>query len=712
MKKLRTKFLLYILMPVVLIITLTGIVSLFVAYRIVFAQLRELGELAIQQAVDEIDTTLGTGLETLHILAIHEGMANLPANQLRTIFGELREKVGADRKLPIESIFLGLLDGRFVTSADPSMVPPDYEPRFQPWFISALDSDEAVVTPPYLSPFSWQLVVTVAHKVTDRKGTVVGVLGYGVPLTAFRQKIPKIKVVEQIGETVFSLFLRDGRYLMHTSEDKIGRKLGESSEDLHVRMRQALGEDRTTWCSVGTIDGTSWFGAFQKSRYTDLYVGLEIPLTAALKPMYDLWGAYLALGFAALLALSVILVTMAHKIARPVNMLSAAAKRLRRGDYGDALPVITRDELGRLIEAFNSMAEGLKQRDFIRDTFGRYVPQEVVDRLLEAEDGLLLGGESREISMLMSDLRGFTALTAQMPPEKVLYLLNRYLARMVEILLDHKAIVDEIEGDGILAFFGAPEPMEDHPARAVACALAMEAAMDQINHLNQTDGLPRLEMGIGINTGTVIVGNIGSERRTKYGAVGSEVNFTGRIESYALGGQILISEATYACIEDITKIRDVISVEMKGIPGPVNLYDVGGLAAPYNVELPDLTETPRPIKIPLPVQIRRVDNKVVAPIGNPGRLTHLSETSALVDSEVDLGPHQEIRIDILDYSRQYTQGEAFGKVMTAESSEHGFQASLRFTFVSPEIRRILRAQLYGAVTVSAPLQKPNVTKKA
>ena len=96
---------------------------------------------------------------------------------------------------------------------------------------------------------------------------------------------------------------------------------------------------------------------------------------------------------------------------------------------------------------------------------------------------------------------------------------------MIEILLDHRAVIDEIIGDGILAFFGAPEPMEDHPVQAVACALAMQAAMDEVNALNHADGLPHLEMGIAVNTGTVVVGNIGSERRTKYSVVGADVNF-------------------------------------------------------------------------------------------------------------------------------------------------------------------------------------------
>ena len=207
-------------------------------------------------------------------------------------------------------------------------------------------------------------------------------------------------------------------------------------------------------------------------------------------------------------------------------------KSRRRRSQHRSFTIRSRDEVGSLARAFTEMTDGLKQRDFIRDTFGRYLTKEVVNRLLETKDGLQLGGESREISIMMSDIRGFTAVTADMRPEQVITFLNRYLGKVVEILLDYRGTIDEIVGDGILAFFGAPEPLDDHPARAVACALKMQQAMDEINAINENDGLPHIEMGVAVNTGNVVVGNIGSERRSKYAAVGSQMNFTGRMESY------------------------------------------------------------------------------------------------------------------------------------------------------------------------------------
>jgi len=692
MRKLRNKFLLYVLLPVILIISVTGLISYMVSDRIVRQQLRHEGELSIRQAVDEVDAGLGTGIPMLRVLALKHTMQAFTPAELQSF---LR---GVGSGFPIECAFVAFMDGRFVSSLDAGQVPPNYDARFTPWFLDAVDSNEITVSHPYKSPFTSETVVTVAHKVLGKENEVTGVTGYSIPLSTLRQRIPKIKALEEYPEATFSIFGRDGTYLLHSKPEKVGTRLGQSKDDLHARMRRALAEEQEDWDTIGFCQGKRWYGGFQKSRYADVFVGLEIPLRLAVKPLYILAAAFLCLGLTSILALSIILLKMAGKIARPVNMLSEAAVRFSRGDYGQALPVISRDELGQLTEAFNAMSAGLKQRDFIRDTFGRYLTQEVVNQLLESENGLRLGGENREVSILISDLRGFTAQTAHMSPDKVLYLLNRYLGKMIEILMDHHGIVDEIEGDGILAFFGAPVPMEDHPVQAVASAVAMQAAMEQINAINSIDGLPHLEMGIGVNTGTVVVGNIGSERRTKYGIVGAAVNFAGRIESYTLGGQVLIGETTYEKVRNIVRVRDVIQVEMKGIGTLVRLYDIRGVTEPYNIGLRDIIEPPVRIKSPIPVRIRRIDEKVIGRAEGVGRITRLSETSSTVESEIELGPHDEIRIDVLDKEMERVSGEAFGKVISVTGSGDVFRSEIRFTFISPGIRRMFRRQFMNEVS--------------
>jgi adenylate cyclase len=216
------------------------------------------------------------------------------------------------------------------------------------------------------------------------------------------------------------------------------------------------------------------------------------------------------------------------------------------------------DFMGDFSAAFNSMTQQLKgsyeslvalnkeldrRNQFIRKTFGRYTSDAIVDAILDAPNGLKLGGEKREVSLLMSDIRGFTALAEQLEPSEVVALLNHYLSVMVELIHRSGGNLDEIIGDAILVIFGAPLAMKDAARRSVDCALEMQAAMCSVNEYNLRKGWPEIEIGIALHTGDVVVGNIGSTKRSKYAVVGQPVNQTARIESFTVGGQILVSPA-------------------------------------------------------------------------------------------------------------------------------------------------------------------------
>jgi len=391
----------------------------------------------------------------------------------------------------------------------------------------------------------------------------------------------------------------------------------------------------------------------------------------------------------------------AAAISRPLRRLDAAVHQVGEGDFAVEVPEQGVREVAALARSFNNLGEQLtdyiEKRDFIRDTFGRYVTQEVVKRLLEDKDALEMGGETREVSMLISDLRGFTALTSDMEPEEIIAFLNRYLGKMIEILLDYHAVIDEIMGDGILAFFGAPEPLEDHPVRAVACAMAMQAAMDEINFLNEADGLPHLEMGVAVNTGAVVVGNIGSERRAKYSVVGSHVNFTSRIESFALGGQVLISAATYERVQDLVEIGDVLSAEMKGIPGQATLYEVRSIGGPYNIQLKARQETLVKLATPLNIHLHRIREKVVIGTNEAVWATHLSETAAQVGFTGELVEWEDVRLQMLDDQGAAIPGKVYGKVTQVQPGPDGLlTATIRFTSVSPEVYPAIRRALNSA----------------
>ena len=270
----------------------------------------------------------------------------------------------------------------------------------------------------------------------------------------------------------------------------------------------------------------------------------------------------------------------------------------------------------------------------IRKTFGRYLSDEIVANLLEHPEGLKMGGERRKITILTSDLRGFTALSERLPPEEVVQVLNFYLSYMADVITHYQGTIDEFMGDGILVLFGAPTLREDDPERAVACAVAMQLAMAQVNEQMEKWELPALEMGIGINTGEVVVGNLGSEKRTKYGVVGSHVNLTYRIESYTTGGQIIISEETLNCTTpNWVKIDDKKLVQPKGVKNPIAIYEVSGIAGKYNLFLPKETEIFYSLSQPISLQYTVLEGKHVGENLFSGRLLQLSDRSALIGAE-------------------------------------------------------------------------------
>ena len=194
---------------------------------------------------------------------------------------------------------------------------------------------------------------------------------------------------------------------------------------------------------------------------------------------------------------------------------------------------------------------------FLRRTFGRYLSDDVVSSLLESDEGLEIRGERRRVSILVADLRGFTSLTEALAPDEIVSILNNYLATMADVIQEYHGTVDEFLGDAILAHFGALTTRDDDAERAVACAIAMQLAIEDVNRINRERGLPDVEMGIGVATGDVIVGNLGSEKRSKHTAIGSAVNLASRIEGYTLGGEILVSQATFEDVDGLVHVDRV-----------------------------------------------------------------------------------------------------------------------------------------------------------
>ena len=213
----------------------------------------------------------------------------------------------------------------------------------------------------------------------------------------------------------------------------------------------------------------------------------------------------------------------------------------------------------------------------VHSAFSRYTSKEIAEYVLETPDGEKQGGKLKEVTILMSDLRGFTALSTKLSAEELIAVLNNYFEKMVAIIESYEGTVIEFLGDGMFVIFGAPKDNPRHAYNAVACAVEMENAMKKVNEWNKLAGFPQLEMGIGINSGKVVVGNIGSNQKMKYGCMGESVNLAGRIETFTTGGQIYISQYTRAMIDEELVIVTEQSILPKGAKDHIKIFEIEGV---------------------------------------------------------------------------------------------------------------------------------------
>lgn len=358
-----------------------------------------------------------------------------------------------------------------------------------------------------------------------------------------------------------------------------------------------------------------------------------------------------------------------HDNGQRIGVIAVLSDITELNELRDAVKAMER------IKALNVQLELRNQ--LLSETFGRFLSDEIVRQLLDTPDGLALGGKKRTLTVMMSDLRGFTAMSERMEAGDLLTMLNHYLGEMTEEIQKYNGTIIEFIGDGIMAIFGAPAPSENHAADAIAAAVQMQNRMKEINRWNAERGYPVLEMGIGLNTGEVIVGNIGSEKRTKYGVVGSQVNLCGRIESYTVGGQILISPLTREMAGTDLEIAQEMEVFPKGVKGALVLSHVTGIGEPFNFSCAEEDDVFQPLKKQQDVEFVLIQEKHVEKQTENGCFVAVSENGAIMQTDYPLKEHDNIRLE--------AGGDLFAKVIKAVPQ--GWM--LRFTAVSPDYKRWL-----------------------
>ncbi len=287
--------------------------------------------------------------------------------------------------------------------------------------------------------------------------------------------------------------------------------------------------------------------------------------------------AALFLGLASAILGSAQSLLISTSVARPVRTLHREMARVREGDLKSRAKVESCDRLGQMTEGFNEMVQGLEQAVFVKETFGRYVSRPVMDEILKGR--VALGGERRVATVLFSDIRNFASLSEDIAPEYVVLFLNRYLDAMVDVLVSQGATIDKFIGDAIVAIFNVPVSQEDHALRAVKAGLEMLDRLGNINRERKKAGDPLLSIGIGIHTGEVLAGNIGSAKKMEYTVIGDTVNTASRIEQLnkRFDTRLLISSKTYGLVSTDVQARKIEPVEVKGRRRPVVVFEVTGL---------------------------------------------------------------------------------------------------------------------------------------
>ena len=329
--------------------------------------------------------------------------------------------------------------------------------------------------------------------------------------------------------------------------------------------------------SISSIKNLFLFYFFSASLFPAAFLGARLFFTR----FYHIdFPKYYDICFAGILVFigAVLTALIYGYFQKPLKILTASAEEISKGNYGAKTLICSNDEMGALGDSFNAMAASLREKEFMRDTFGKIVTPQIRDYLLTKN--VTLGGESLDVTVMFCDIRGFTTLSEKMPPEKIVSLLNEYFTGLETCVARHGGVINKYIGDAIMVLFGAPIPSAAHAQDALLAALDMRAALAQMNKGWTERGLPEIHFGIGIHSGPVLAGNIGAANRMEYTVIGDTVNTASRIEGLCKLYQkdLLVSQSAAALIQAqeaaaaLPPLQFVADAEIRGRKEKVKVY--------------------------------------------------------------------------------------------------------------------------------------------
>jgi len=557
---LQKRLTLMVLLPAALVLLFVGVFGFVYVRGTLFSEWREMSIVKLQRAAHQIDMKLGRITDWLQMFQrTSQGRGGVVIQEW--ILQQLRDMKG------VESV-----DMKWEEGHDPEPGMMRMGGRSSGGMMRFHKAKPFAVTSPRYDAQSGEETVNLISLLKDESDKIIGTLKVTV---RFESLLEGVKDLGWWQTEQACLIDETGKYLCHTKlVMKKGIVFGGTDNPFERSLLKAIKEK-----PYGTVLGPGVppdeVGGFYRLRYAPWSIVLFAEGDKVLSPLIRFRNYYFVGGSLAIIIILLFIRSVVGRMVRSFTAISKSAEEVAKGDYGNPILVRGRDEIAQLTRSFNTMVEGLKERDFIANTFGRYVDQGIAKELLKRPEASRLGGEKRAVAILMSDIRGFTPLSETLAPEEIIRFLNRYFSRLIQVIHAHQGIIVDFFGDAVLVFFDPfDEPVSPMIKKAVQCAFTMQKSMTDFNREMISENLPSLQMGIGIHTGEVIVGNIGSETRAKYGIVGSPVNLTQRIQSTAQEGEVVISDSVYNHVPGDVRIKRKFRIMLKGVQHETTLYGV------------------------------------------------------------------------------------------------------------------------------------------
>lgn len=374
---------------------------------------------------------------------------------------------------------------------------------------------------------------------------------------------------------LFAIWVVDsrGRLVAHTEESET---LSDKDYSRNPLVQFLLRNPADNGSQTSVFEGKETLGSFQQLEDGNLAVVSSIEADKAFEAVYRIRRQNFYILISVLSVAFLVVFLFSRTLTVPIINLLSATRQIERGHYKVAIRPVTRDEVGVLTNSFLKMAHGLEEREKIKDTFGKFVNKEIAERALAGD--MSLGGVTKDVTVFFSDLRNFTGMSEKLKPSEVVEFLNAYFTEMVECIYLTEGIVDKFIGDAIMAHWGALYSDGNDTRNAVNAALLMRNALLEFNRIGSEIGRPQARFGCGINTGPVVVGQIGSEKKLEFTVIGDAVNLASRIEylTKEFGTDILVSDSSYNQVKDHYRFEMLPKVWIRGKEEPQQLYAVLG----------------------------------------------------------------------------------------------------------------------------------------